>query len=154
MRRHVAFVAVLLAGAPLAAAQPDPGSADPEAAVRAVVTALFDGMRARDSAAVAATFHPEMRLMTVVRENETHRLAATDPQRFLASIASAPESLDERVDSVDVRVDDGLATAWMAYRFYYGGRFLHCGVNAMQLVQDAAGWRIVQIVDTRREGCE
>jgi hypothetical protein len=40
------------------------------------------------------------------------------------------------------------------YVFYVGDRFSHCGVDSFQLVRISAGWRIIQIADTRRkEGC-
>ena len=87
-------------------------------------------------------------------------IAETDAGRFLAAVAAAPVTYDERLGEVEVRADGDLATAWMPYRFYAGDQFSHCGVNAMQLVRDGesgsgAGWRIVQIIDTRRtEGCD
>ena len=79
-------------------------------------------------------------------------------QANYAAVADAPVTFDERVGEVEVRVDDGLATAWMPYRFYAGDRFSHCGVNAMQFVRyappgEAPRWRIVQIIDTRRTTC-
>ena len=73
---------------------------------------------------------------------------------FVAALGRATAVWDERLGEVSVLVDDGLATAWMAYRFYAGDAFSHCGVNAMQLVQDAEGWRILNLVDTRRRACE
>jgi hypothetical protein len=139
---------------------PDPGSQpgvpgpDPEAAVRATVARLFDGMRARDTAAVRSAFHPEARLQTVVREGDAHRLESAPISEFISALGRSPVGWDERVGSLDVRVDDGLATVWTAYRLYVSDRFAHCGVDAFTLVQDAAGWRILQIVDTRRTGCE
>lgn len=155
MRRLLAAVFVLLTALPaLAQDGPDPSSADPEAAVRATVARLFDGMRARDSSMVASTLHPDARLLSVVREGERHRMIAGDLGRFKAALVASPVVWDERVDDIEVRVDDGLATAWMAYRFYAGDQFSHCGVNAMHLAQGADGWRIVHLMDTRREGCE
>jgi hypothetical protein len=135
-------------------AQPDPGSQGPEAAVRATVARLFDGMRARDTAAVRSAFHPEARLQTVVREGEAHRLESAPISGFISALGASPVGWDERVGDIEVRVDDGLATAWTAYRLYVSDRFIHCGVDAFTLVQDAAGWRILQLVDTRRTGCE
>jgi uncharacterized protein (TIGR02246 family) len=146
--------AVLFFAAPAAHAQPDPGAADPEAAVRAVVSSLFDAMRANDSTGVRAVMHPEARLLTVAQRNGQHRLIETDIDAFVRAVGTSAVSFDERVDEVEVRVDDGLATAWMAYRFYAGEQFSHCGVNAMHLALDEAGWRLVHIMDTRRTGCE
>lgn len=150
----------LLAAAP-AAAQTAAPDADPAASVRETVTALFDAMRAADSAGVRATFHPQARLLTAVNEDGAYRVAQTDLGRFLTAVADAPVTFDERVGEIEVRTDDGLATAWMPYRFYAGDRFSHCGVNAMQLVLDrppaegaAPRWRIAQIIDTRRTDCE
>ncbi|MFN3596251.1 MAG: nuclear transport factor 2 family protein [Rubricoccaceae bacterium] len=130
----------------------------PVQSVRATVAELFDALRARDTTALRALFHPAMRLHTVVRTGQeppdTHRLTETSLEAFLASVGSAAEVLDERVGLVEVRADDGLATAWMPYRFYVGDRFAHCGVNAMQLVLSEGRWRILNITDTRRRGCE
>ncbi|HEX8297772.1 MAG TPA: nuclear transport factor 2 family protein [Rubricoccaceae bacterium] len=150
---RLAALACLVAAAP-AAAQPDPGSQDPEAAVRATIMRLFDGMRARDTSAVRAALHPDARLHTVVRDGEGHRLEEGSMAEFIAALGASPVGWDERIGDIEVRFDDGLATAWTAYRLFVGERFIHCGVDAFTLVQDAAGWRILQIADTRRTGCE
>lgn len=145
-------LAALFASAP--AAQTGPSLADPDAAVRATVARLFDGMRARDTSAVRATLHPSARLLSVERHGEAHHVEEGDLNGFLAALAASTVVWDERVGDIDVRVDDGLATAWMAYRFYAGETFSHCGVNAMQLVLTPDGWQIVHLMDTRRTGCE
>ena len=47
-----------------------------------------------------------------------------------------------------------LATVWAAYDFHFGQTFSHCGVDAVQLLRTAQGWRIMSIADTFvREGC-
>ncbi|HEX9950431.1 MAG TPA: nuclear transport factor 2 family protein [Rubricoccaceae bacterium] len=150
---RLAALACLIAAAP-ASAQPDPGSQDPDAAVRATVMRLFDGMRARDTSAVRSALHPDARLHTVVGEGEGHRLEEGSLDAFVAALGASPVGWDERIGDLEVRLDDGLATAWTAYRLYVSGRFIHCGVDAFTLVQDASGWRILQIGDTRRTGCD
>ena len=156
MPHPLTLCTLTLALATAAAAQtgPSPGAAEPDAAVRATVAQLFDGMRARDTLAVRATLHPEARLMSVVRRGDAHHVETGSLDAFVAALGASEIPWDERVDDVDVRVDDGLATAWMAYRFYAGEQFSHCGVNAMQLALTPSGWQIVQIMDTRRTGCE
>ncbi len=131
--------------------------ADPIAQVKATIATLFDGMRAGDSTRVASTFHPEMTLNSVVLgpDGESYRMMAGDPQAFLAAVGTPHDEVwDERVGEIDVRVDAGLATAWMAYRFYVGDTFSHCGVNAVQLAKLDGRWQIVNLMDTRRQGCE
>lgn len=123
--------------------------------VRAAIGRLFDAMRAGDSTALRAAFHPEARLMRVVRENEQHRLEMTPVDEFVRLVGTPHDEVyDERVDAMEIMIDDGLATAWMDYRFFVGERFSHCGVNAFQMVRSSSGWQVISLVDTAREGCE
>ena len=124
-----------------------------EAAVRAVVAQLFDGMRAKDTTAVRDAFHPDGRLMTSVLQDGEPNVIETQIDRFVAALAASPAHWDERVGEYEVRVDDGLATAWVPYEFYADDTFSHCGVNAMMFVLTSRGWEIIQIMDTRRPVC-
>lgn len=121
-----------------------------------VVKALFDGMRARDSAAIRATLHPEARLLTAANDSTGAPVVESTPiDGFLGAVSRAKYVPDERISDPIVQVDDGLATVWARYAFYAGDRFSHCGIDTFDLVLTSDGWRIVQIVDTRkREGCE
>lgn len=127
----------------------------PEVEVREVVIGLFDAMRAADGAAAAALFHPQARLSTVA-PGSPPRLRTDELGGFLEAVAAPRENLwDERIANLEIRVDGPLATAWMDYAFFVDDRFSHCGVNAFQLFREPAGWKIVQLVDTRRrEGCD
>lgn len=150
MRRALPF-ALLLLGA-CAGATPRPAPPSPEHdAVRAAVDRLFDAMRAGDSAAVRSVLHPEARLMTVV-DGEGGSAARAQPiDAFVRAVGTErAEVWDERISTPLVQVDGNLATAWMDYSFYVDDRFSHCGVNAMQLHRGAGGWRIVNLMDTRR----
>lgn len=127
----------------------------PESAVQATITQLFDGMRAKDTTAIRATLHPEARLMTTVNRDGQRSVQEAPIGQFLASVAGAPVELDEQIpDDYPVMVDDGLAVAWTPYEFYAGGEFSHCGTNAFLLALVDDGWRIVQIMDTRRGECD
>lgn len=129
------------------------GSAEEQAAVLAVVAQLFDAMRSRDTASLAAVFDPSARFYGVGRNGE---VTVTMPASFVQSIASAPEGvvLDEVLHDTEVRVDGPLATVWTYYDFFAGGEFSHCGYDAMQLLKTDGAWKIVALADTRRrEGC-
>ena len=134
-------------------ARPGPADDEPEAAVRALIDALFDGMRASDSAAVRATFHPQARLATAL--GDTTGVLAGDLELFLSSIASAPPgALDEQLGTYEVDVHGPLAVAVTPYHFYLQGRLSHCGVNAFTLVEERGRWWIWSVTDTRvRTGC-
>lgn len=148
-------VLLLLLAAPALAAQPHPDMADPAASAEATVVELFDAMRAADSSAVADLFLPKATLHSVTRSgDDAYRLTEGDIDQFVAGIGGEHPVYDERISGVQVHVDDGLASAWMAYRFYIGEQFSHCGVNTFTMVMTDDGWKILAIVDTRRQGCE
>lgn len=135
---------------------PSVAAQSPEAAVRAVIDQLFDGMRAGDSTRVRAVFHPQARLWTIAERDGTPVLREGAVDRFVAAVGSPRDAVwDERIRDVEIRVDDRMAAAWVPYAFFLGDAFSHCGVNALQLVDDGPGWRILALTDTRRQhGCE
>jgi hypothetical protein len=138
--------------APPAAAQ---SAQSVEDEVMKPVRQLFDGMRARDTTVMRAALHAEARLLGTSGGPGRPAVRLVPIDRFLASIAAATRSLDERIWDWEVRVDDNLATVWTKYDFLVDGEFSHCGVDAFQLVRTAPGeWKIIQIADTqRRENC-
>lgn len=152
--RFPLLLSLLLLAVPASAQHDGPDHDAAEAAVRATVQQLFDGMRTKDTTAVRAAFHPDGRLMTAVMQDGEPNVVETEIDRFVAALASSDILWDERVDDgYEVRVDDGLATAWVPYEFYAGETFSHCGVNAVMFARTSRGWEIIQIMDTRRPEC-
>lgn len=147
--RTLAWCCALLLALPCAAVRAQ--SADHEAAY-AVITRLFDGMRARDTASMRALFAPGASLNSVSPSGV--RTDAIDA--WIASVASAPAGLllDERLGARAVQVSGDLASVWVDYWFFAGERFSHCGVDAFVLARTGGNWRILSVADTRqREGC-
>ena len=141
----------LLAAAPL----PLAAQGAEERAVFAVVQQLFDGMRTRDTARMRAALHPEARLVSPALRDGVPGVRVESPSGWLAQVArSTGAAVDERLRNPVVRVDGTLASVWVEYSLFVGERFVHCGVDAFHLVRTAAGWRIIDLADTRRrEGC-
>jgi hypothetical protein len=152
---RVTMAFVLLA----AMAMPAPAAAQEseEAAVMAAVEAMFDAMRAGDSAAMRAVLHPTATGASVsVREGVPTLTREESLDGFVQAVGTPHEEVwDERIWDAEVRIDGNLATAWMKYAFYLGAEFSHCGVDAFQLFKGEDGWKVFHIADTRRrEGCE
>ena len=159
MTIRLLFFSLLLAGTTgSASAQPTPPAppaTDSATAVRATIDALFDGMRAGDSSAVRAVFHPDARLQTALGPADTAAVRATSVDGFVEAVGRSHEKVwDERIWDVQIDIDGPLASAWVPYVFYHGEAFSHCGVNAIQLVRQERGWRILQLTDTRRTDCD
>ncbi len=118
----------------------------------AVVTKLFDAMRARDTSAMRAAFVPNASMQSL--RPDSVRFESVDG--WIASVGRAPTGtvLDERLANPVVQVDGSLASIWVDYWFFAGDRFSHCGVDAVLLVRQNSRWRVFSIVDTRRTaGC-
>ena len=127
-----------------------------ETAVKTTIKLLFDGMRKGDSTQVKNAFLPGATLQTVVKNKEGDvTVRQEDIGKFAASVAKAPAfALDERLSSMEIKVDAELATAWTPYVFYFQTQKSHCGVNAFTLVKINGNWKIQSIIDTRRkDGC-
>jgi hypothetical protein len=134
-------------------AQQAGGGASEEAAVRAVIDRLFDGMRERDTAKMGSTFYADARLYGLGQDGGVR---ATPAAEFVRGIEGAPAGmvLDEVLGEVEIRIDGPLASAWTYYDFFAGDNFSHCGYNAFQMLKTGGEWKIVSITDSRRrDGC-
>jgi hypothetical protein len=97
---------------------------------------------------------PAARLFTAETRAGQPTLHAASVDAWLGAVGRATVELDERIWDPRVETDDNLATVWVKYELLVDGKFSHCGVNALQMVRGASGWRILQIADThRRDNC-
>lgn len=147
---RVLMLALLLLPA-LSHAQTTPAA---EADVRAAVRRMFDGMRAADSAQVRSVMATGVRFASMNTRATPPGIGYESVDGWLSGVAKSAKRWDERLYDVQVRVDAGMAQVWAPYTFYLDGKIRHCGVDAIELLQDASGWKITQLSDTqRREGC-
>jgi hypothetical protein len=136
---------------------PQAGAQTAEDEVMAVVDGLFDAMRAADSGAVRALFHPGLERVASSGELDGVPGVVFGPlDGFMTAVGGAePGAFDERIGEADIRIDDNLATVFTPYAFYHHGSLSHCGVNVFQIARVGEGWKIVGLADTRRrQGCE
>jgi len=141
LRAGAALVfAVALAGcAATKAPVAPPESPDARAAV-AAVQALFDAMAARDVAAAERTLLPDGVFVSVGGGAAPR---ATSTRAFLDTLGGGTSKLREWfTEEPTVRIDGDLATVFGAYAFSVDGTLTHTGVDALQLVRTAEGWRI------------
>lgn len=146
-RPLLAITALLVLLSAPAAAQ----SAEHDAAY-AVITRLFDAMRARDTVAMRAAFVPNASMQSL--GDTAVRFDAIDGWINGVGRARPGLVLDERLANPVIHVDGNLANVWVDYWFFAGDRFSHCGVDAFLLTKQGGIWRIFSVVDTRRtQGC-
>lgn len=125
--------------------------------IKQAINHLFDGMRAGDSSMVQAVFLENATMKTVGRNRDGKViLNETSVKQFIAAVGGPKEDVwDERLDGIEIKIDGDLASVWTPYHFFRGDTFSHCGVNAFQMMKTEEGWKVINIVDTRRrQGCK
>ena len=124
-----------------------------EDSVKAAVKWLFDGMISSDAVKIKSAFADSALLQSVVETKDGRVVIKNEAiDVFAASIAKLPKgAADERIEFETIKIDGPLAAVWTPYKFYYNGQFLHCGVDAYQLVRINGQWKIQYLIDTRRK---
>lgn len=133
---------------------PMPGAAQAENDVLGVVEQIFVGMRTADSEMVRSLFAPDARFAVLSERNGPAAVAVQSVDGWIRSIGESERRWDEQIYDLDVRVDGTMASVWAPYTFYLDGAVRHCGINSIELLRDASGWKVTQLSDTRRtENC-
>jgi hypothetical protein len=128
-----------------------------EDSVKAVVNQLFAAMKNIDAAKLKETFADGAVLQTISRKQDGSFFVQDEKVNdFAESIGKAKkDSLDEQIVFETIKIDGPLASVWAPYKFYYAGKFSHCGVDSFQLVRIKGRWKIQFLIDTRRrQGCD
>lgn len=130
-----------------------PGGAEAQdfAGARAAVERLFDGMRTADPELVRSVLAPNARFALLDERDGPAMVRAQAVDGWVNAIGTSGGSWDEQIYDVDVKVDGTMASVWAPYTFYLNGEISHCGINSIELLLDAEGWKITQISDTRRQ---
>lgn len=123
-----------------------------EAEIRSRIISLFDAMYKRDTASIRQCFIPAAQLISYSYDAKGNpRVKAetvTDFNRGVSLVGDA--SFEERLTGWQLFVDDGIASVWTPYEFYFEGKFSHCGVNSFELIHIQGNWKISSLTDTRR----
>ena len=128
--------------------------AQDEAGALAAVERIFEGMRTANSATVAQLFAVDARFAVLNARDGPAAVAVQSVDGWIQSIGGSEGRWNEQIYDVDVRVDGSMASIWAPYTFYLDGAIRHCGVNSIELLYDAGGWKVTQLSDTRHtENC-
>jgi hypothetical protein len=124
--------------------------------IRSVVDKMFQSMYDGDTAMLRSCFIPAAQLMTYAHDAKGNpRAKAETLNDFIRGVSMIGDAkFEERLLHWQCLVDDGIASVWTPYEFYFEEKFSHCGVNSFQLIKVQGHWRISMITDTRRkENC-
>jgi len=126
------------------------GMAQDADGARAAVDQLFLGMRMGNASVARRVLAPDVRFAVLDDSSGTPSVGVESLDQFLRAVDVSGGAWNEQIYDVEVRVDANVASVWAPYTFYLSGRISHCGVNSIELLKDAEGWKITQITDTQR----
>jgi hypothetical protein len=124
--------------------------------VKETINKMFFGMKNVDTEMLKNSFADSVIFQTIQNKNGEVIIRNENVNEFISFVGTqSKNALDEQITFGVVKVDGPLAIAWTPYKFYYNGRFSHCGVNSFQLVLINGKWKIQYLIDTRRkDGCD
>ncbi len=124
-----------------------------ESEIREVIHQMFEAMYDGDTATMRTCFTPGANLLTYTFDSKGHpRATGEDLNDFLRGVGiMGAADMEERLTGWQCLVDDGMASVWAPYEFYFEKQFNHCGVNSFQLIQVQSRWKITMITDSRRK---
>jgi hypothetical protein len=129
-----------------------------EAAVAQTIKTLFRAMEKGDSAMAHKIFTKKVSGATVFKDKSDNVILKQEDSinDFIKAIGTPHQGIwYEEIWNLKIQVDGDFAQAWCDYAFYVDNNFSHCGVDALQLVNEKGEWRIFHLADTRRKtGCE
>jgi hypothetical protein len=121
-----------------------------EQAVLAPVHAMFDGMAARDAAAIKAPWLAGGTL-TLMRDGKAAQMTV----EAFAERVGKPSTvrIEERIHDPLVRIDNDLAVVWAPFDLLVDGKVDHCGTDLFDMVKVDGKWMIASVADTGRKDC-
>lgn len=117
------------------------------------IDVFFDGFHKGDSTKMKSVMSPYMRVQNVyINQEGSHVTTYFSAADFIASVGRKPadQIWEEKLLDYKVSIDGNLAHVWTPYEFWLNGNFHHCGANSITLVSTDDGWKILNIIDSRR----
>lgn len=127
---------------------------DDNTAVKKVISNMFDAMRNADTIGLKNTFADGMIIQSINPVKDKPDSLIIMRTADFVKIIGAPhkDMYDERITFDEVKIENSLATVWAPYKFYFGKKFSHCGVDVFQLIKTGVGWKIVSVFYNERTG--
>ena len=109
--------------------------------VETTIKQLFEAMVGVDTVKLSNCFAPGAIQQTIVSGKDGKEMVRTESlSQFTSSVSKLVKGdADERIEFASVQIDGSLASVWTPYKFYYKGKFSHCGANSFQLVRTDTG---------------
>lgn len=125
-----------------------------EGVVKKSVDDFFIGFHQRNRVKMEDAAMKDVIMQTIAKDKDGKTVVKTESyDDFLSSILAIPKDAfyEKKLLNLNIQIDNDIAHVWAPYEFWFNHEFSHCGVNSIQLVKIEADWKIVYLIDTRRE---
>ena len=115
---------------------------------------FFEGFHKRDSLKIKSVISENFTLQSAYKLNDTtSALQSTNLNDFLYKVVNRNlnDKWEEKLLSFDININGTLSNVWVKYEFWLNDKFSHCGVHSFHLYLSNYGWKIIQLVDSRRK---
>ncbi|RAI87910.1 nuclear transport factor 2 family protein [Algoriphagus yeomjeoni] len=122
--------------------------------VQTVVNQFFESLEKQDTVLLKKVAFMEGQIWTMNNTVSPARHRMRFFKDDLKSLKSKNTYL-ETAKSMDIKIHEGMAMAWVPYEFRLNGEFSHCGVDVFTLIKNEGDWKIINLSYTiDKEGCE
>ncbi len=125
--------------------------------IEETVNQFFEGLNQKNTDQMASLVEDTSTLLlkSVIFSKKTNSFQEVSLPflTFLEGIKKArlkEKDWEEKLWSMDISIDDGLATVWTPYSFFVHNELSHCGTNHIMLMKQESSWKIIGLTDTRR----
>jgi hypothetical protein len=121
--------------------------------VKTAVLNFFEGFHQKDTTRMKTICSDKMLLQTITDKKGKTILTTENKNLFYKTIATLSSTIkfEERILSFKIEQEQAMAHVWTPYEFFVNGKLSHLGVNSFTLMLENNKWKIVHIIDTRRQ---
>ena len=111
----------------------------------------FDAMYEADTSKFRSVFHHSARFLSTMRHEGKTLYEYVSVDDFVLSLATVGDSTwKTNILSETTKIDENIAMVWMDYEFFVKDKFIYSGINMFVLIHTESGWKITEVVDTRK----
>ena len=117
------------------------------------IDVFFEGFHKGDTIKMKSVMSENFRLQNVYVNTEGSHVTSYMKQEYFLKLVkerAVDQKWDERLLDFSINIDGNLAHVWNPYEFWIDGVFSHCGANSFTLVSTDDGWKILNLIDSRR----
>lgn len=120
-------------------------------AIKKVIYQLFDGFEKNDTNIVAVILAKKVMFKAVDLRKNPASISESDYKKMMEAVAKPKtENWREIPSDFKINIDNQMANVWVKYKFYFGEKYSHKGIDNFILYKEKDQWQIIYLIYTRR----